>query len=299
MVSQAGHIALILPGFARQPILHEEIGIYRYLGGGAWHTVPCVQRRRLLHWIVRTPMNAYTSAEAMHRFAKRAMDNGTAQAEQEAEAPLRGYRIVVVHRTGRGHQSSPPNGDAHRGGPRAARLLGDVTVEGELDVPLLDSSVLGPTLRTPSRPPAAASGSDRGQYIFAIGGLAKRRGFSIRAVFDGWRGGIVPDHAEGPDRGESEPWRWRQCSPQPWRSTKRSSIFRVTFPSAEANRRTQSLELVAVDRIGSRSTRASRSFLSSDPALANRPRASRPGLPLRARAVSLRGRAKVDLAPPG
>lgn len=45
MVSQAGHIALILPRFARPPIFREEIGIYRYLGGGAWHTVPHIQRR--------------------------------------------------------------------------------------------------------------------------------------------------------------------------------------------------------------------------------------------------------------
>lgn len=45
MVSQAGHIALILPRFARKPIPHDDIGIYRYLGGGAWHTVPRAQRR--------------------------------------------------------------------------------------------------------------------------------------------------------------------------------------------------------------------------------------------------------------
>ncbi len=44
MVSQAGHLALILPRFARTPIPHEEIGIYRYLGGGEWHTVPRGQR---------------------------------------------------------------------------------------------------------------------------------------------------------------------------------------------------------------------------------------------------------------
>jgi hypothetical protein len=45
MVSQAGHIALILPRFARKPIPHDDIGIYRYLGGGEWHTVPRVRRR--------------------------------------------------------------------------------------------------------------------------------------------------------------------------------------------------------------------------------------------------------------
>lgn len=49
MVSQAGHIALILPRFARKPIPHDDIGIYRYLGGGAWHTVPRQQRRTFLY----------------------------------------------------------------------------------------------------------------------------------------------------------------------------------------------------------------------------------------------------------
>jgi proteasome lid subunit RPN8/RPN11 len=46
MVSQAGHLALILPNFARAPIPRDDIGIYRYLGGGAWHTVPRAQRRQ-------------------------------------------------------------------------------------------------------------------------------------------------------------------------------------------------------------------------------------------------------------
>lgn len=46
MVSQAGHIALIIPRFARKPIPHDDIGIYRYLGAGEWQTVPRGQRRR-------------------------------------------------------------------------------------------------------------------------------------------------------------------------------------------------------------------------------------------------------------
>ena len=45
MIAQAGHIALILPDFARAPIQREEIGIYRYLGGGDWHIVRKSQRR--------------------------------------------------------------------------------------------------------------------------------------------------------------------------------------------------------------------------------------------------------------
>jgi hypothetical protein len=49
MVTQAGHLALILPDFARPPVPREDIGIYRYLGNQAWHTVPRMQRRVFFH----------------------------------------------------------------------------------------------------------------------------------------------------------------------------------------------------------------------------------------------------------
>lgn len=49
MVTQAGHIALILPYFARRPIRHEDIGVYRYLGANTWYTIPQEQRRSFFH----------------------------------------------------------------------------------------------------------------------------------------------------------------------------------------------------------------------------------------------------------
>jgi hypothetical protein len=45
MVSQAGHIALIVPHFARAPVRREDVGVYRYLGGGEWQAVLRSQRR--------------------------------------------------------------------------------------------------------------------------------------------------------------------------------------------------------------------------------------------------------------
>ncbi|ABS66030.1 conserved hypothetical protein [Xanthobacter versatilis] len=49
MISRAGHIALILPRFAtgRQP--RRDIGMYRYLGGKRWATVPAAERSRFFH----------------------------------------------------------------------------------------------------------------------------------------------------------------------------------------------------------------------------------------------------------
>lgn len=49
MISRAGHLALILPDFARSPIRTERIGVYRYLGDKRWHTVPPHARRAFLH----------------------------------------------------------------------------------------------------------------------------------------------------------------------------------------------------------------------------------------------------------
>lgn len=46
MICQAGHIALILPRFAAGPQPLEDIGMYRYLGGKRWDTVPTAERRR-------------------------------------------------------------------------------------------------------------------------------------------------------------------------------------------------------------------------------------------------------------
>lgn len=45
MISEPGHIALILPNFARPPIPREDVGIYRYHGAGTWETVPRAIRR--------------------------------------------------------------------------------------------------------------------------------------------------------------------------------------------------------------------------------------------------------------
>ena len=48
MISRAGHIALILPDFARTPVEPSAIGIYRYLGNKRWHSVPPFARRAFL-----------------------------------------------------------------------------------------------------------------------------------------------------------------------------------------------------------------------------------------------------------
>ena len=49
MIAQTGHIALILPRFARWPLSRREVGMYRYLGRKRWSRVPVAERRRFFH----------------------------------------------------------------------------------------------------------------------------------------------------------------------------------------------------------------------------------------------------------
>jgi hypothetical protein len=49
MISRAGHVALILPRFARHPVFRRHIGIYRYLGAKRWSSVPPTDRRNFLY----------------------------------------------------------------------------------------------------------------------------------------------------------------------------------------------------------------------------------------------------------
>lgn len=48
MISQPGHIALILPRFADAPVQLVETGMYRYLGGKKWKRVPPEARTEFL-----------------------------------------------------------------------------------------------------------------------------------------------------------------------------------------------------------------------------------------------------------
>lgn len=49
MIVRAGHLAIILPRFARSPVRRAEIGIYRYQGAKHWDTIPVGQRCDFLH----------------------------------------------------------------------------------------------------------------------------------------------------------------------------------------------------------------------------------------------------------
>lgn len=149
-------------------------------------------------------MGGFTPADEMHRLAKRAMDNGAAQSRDEAEAMLRGYRIGLTIRreeaSDRDHQAALLTAVAL--GRRV--FLGGVTVDGDLDLPLLAPFHFA-TLREAIVALGGAVCASPGNNVplIAIGGPPRARStrFEVRTVFDGWRGGIVPGHAEGLDAG--------------------------------------------------------------------------------------------------
>ena len=49
MISEAGHLAIILPNFARAPMPRETIGLFRYTGNMTWSDVPRAERRDFFH----------------------------------------------------------------------------------------------------------------------------------------------------------------------------------------------------------------------------------------------------------
>ena len=49
MIAQKGHLAIILPRFAKPPVRLNEVGIYRYRGGKRWHTIPSEYRSSFFH----------------------------------------------------------------------------------------------------------------------------------------------------------------------------------------------------------------------------------------------------------
>jgi len=49
MISRAGHIALIVPAFARQPVRRRDLGIYEYRRSKQWRIVAPRERQRFFH----------------------------------------------------------------------------------------------------------------------------------------------------------------------------------------------------------------------------------------------------------
>jgi hypothetical protein len=140
-------------------------------------------------------MTAFTPADTLHRLVKQALDSGAAASIAEAEALFAGYRLglriapEIAH--DRHHQAALLTAVA-----LARRVfLGGVSVAGALDVPLLGPLPFGATLAEAAIALGGAIGEapERAPLVEIGGAPSTRcRPFHIRAVFAGWRGGVVP-----------------------------------------------------------------------------------------------------------
>jgi proteasome lid subunit RPN8/RPN11 len=49
IITRSGHLALIVPRFAKLPVRRAEVGVYRYQGSGRWETIPRARRGAFFH----------------------------------------------------------------------------------------------------------------------------------------------------------------------------------------------------------------------------------------------------------
>ena len=144
-------------------------------------------------------MTAFTAADKLHRLVKQALDSGAAASIAEADALFAGYRVAL--RIGdeaardRHHQAALLTAVA-----LARRVfLGGVSVAPLPEAPLAVPLPFDVTLEDAIVALGASVGEPAaGTPVIEIGGApsARRAPFHVRAVFAGWRGGIVPAPAE-------------------------------------------------------------------------------------------------------
>lgn len=144
-------------------------------------------------------MTAFTAADKLHRLVKQALDSGGAASIAEAEALFAGYHLAL--RIGeeaardRHHQAALLTAVA-----LARRVfLGGVSVAPLPDAPLTVPLPFGATLADAIVGLGGSIGEPAaGTPVIEIGGApsGRRTPFHVRAVFAGWRGGIVPASAE-------------------------------------------------------------------------------------------------------
>lgn len=144
-------------------------------------------------------MIEFGPADSLHRLVKQAIDSGQAKSIAEAEAMFRGYQLAF--KIDAQNVETPAHQAALLTGIALARrvFLGGVSVSGPIDVPLRVPLPLGLSLSKAADLLGATWGDeDAGLPTISIGGepVPKTDGFYVRTYYSGWKGGIVPGHAE-------------------------------------------------------------------------------------------------------
>jgi hypothetical protein len=144
-------------------------------------------------------MTAFTPADTLHRLVKQALDSGAASSIVEAEALFAGYRVGL--RLDEAVAGDPHHQAALLTAVALARrvFLGGVSVAAPSGARVVAPMRFGRTL---GQAVAALGGTigpmPDGVPIISIGGAraAEKIKFHVRAVFAGWRGGILPAYAD-------------------------------------------------------------------------------------------------------
>jgi hypothetical protein len=144
-------------------------------------------------------MTAFTAADSLHRLVKQALDSGAAASLAGAQALFARYRIAL--RIDDKDAGDPDHQAALLTAVALSRrvFLGGVTVAEIPNVPLRTPLPFGATLAEAVVALGASIDPEpAGTPIIAIGGPpCQRQGaFHIRALFVGWRAGIVPAHLD-------------------------------------------------------------------------------------------------------
>lgn len=153
-------------------------------------------------------MTTMNSADSLHRLIKQAIDSGAAASIAEAQALFQGFRLAIAFDTN--DPSDPVEQATLLTAAALARrvFLGGVTVSGRLDEAPTTPMPLGATLGEALGALGVTEGEPEPETpVIVIGARRERQaGFAIRTAASGWRGGILPAHADGgPAAGPANP----------------------------------------------------------------------------------------------
>ena len=143
-------------------------------------------------------MTKIVSADSLHRLVKQALDSGAAASVAEAEALFQGFRLCITFQPD--NPADPVEQATLLTAVALARrvFLGGVTVTGRLDALMTTPMPFGVTLAEAVEALGGRMRSEGSNAPSIVIGprQAHQEGFSVRALAQGWRGGIVPAHAE-------------------------------------------------------------------------------------------------------
>jgi len=143
-------------------------------------------------------MTSSYEIDGLNRLMKQLLDSRVASSAEEAEAIFRTYRLHVSIDEAEATDSDHQIALLTTVNLACRAFLGGVSVSGALEAPLVAPLPLGSTLKAAVQAlGGAVEDATASTPVIYIGGAPRAResGFRVRAVFSGWRGGILAAHS--------------------------------------------------------------------------------------------------------